>query len=431
MTPPPDLSIESMRPRLEPQGHTAIGEGERVLRPAPTEFPVRHGRARIFASAAQLDPSDWQSALSADAKDWRYQEICEASLKSGFDYRYLVLTDRAGQTVLIQPFFLNDQDITEGLGAGLRAPLLWLRRWFPRFLKMRMLMVGSTGGEGSLGLTIPASDARASDAIDDLLEAVHLYGRENGVAVITFKDFKNAWRETLTAPAAARGFVRMPSFPATVIPLREYKSFDDYLSRRLSKAMRKNLRRKFRADEKPAAPPRLRMEVRHEIADCVDELLPLYQQVFARSQFRFEELTREYFLGLGERMPDRARFFIWRLTDTGRAVAFSSCMVHDGTLYDNYLGLDYAHALDLHLYFVTIRDLIAWGIAERLHTYYSTPLNYDPKLHLRFDLAPLDLYVRHVNGFFNVFFRRIAPLLEPTRYDPFLRRFANFAALNS
>jgi predicted N-acyltransferase len=332
--------------------------------------------------------------------------------------------------VLVQPFFLNDQDITEGLGAGLRAPLLGLRRWFPRFLKMRMLMVGSTGGEGSLGLTIPASDPAAIDALHATLEALLRYGRENGVAVITFKDFKKTWRDFLTVPAAARGFVRMPSFPATVIPLHEYKSFDDFLARRLSKAMRKNLRRKFRADEKSAAPPRLRMEVRHEIADCVDELLPLYQQVFARSQFRFEELTREYFLGLGERQPDRARFFIWRLVDTGQAVAFSSCMVHDGTLYDNYLGLDYAHALDLHLYFVTIRDLISWGIAEGLHTYYSTPLNYEPKLHLRFDLAPLDLYVRHVNGFLNVFFRRIAPLLEPTRYDKFLRRFSNFAELN-
>ncbi len=422
---PPRSSLET--PVLENSASSRRNEGTGI------SFSTIAGhRARIVASAAQLEPADWHRALAGDAKDWRYQEVCEASLRAGFDYRYLVLADRDGRTVLVQPFFLNDQDITEGLGAGLRAPLLWLRRWFPRFLKTRMLMVGSTGGEGSLGLTIPATDPRAGEAIAATLEVLHRYARENGVAVITFKDFKKEWRERLTAPAAARGFVRMPSFPATVIPLREYKSFDDYLSRRLSKAMRKNLRRKFRADEKYAvvASPRLRMEVRTEIADCVDELLPLYQQVFARSKFRFEELTREYFLGLGEQIPDLARFFIWRLADSGRAVAFSSCLVHDGTLYDNYLGLDYAHALDLHLYFVTIRDLIAWGIEQGLHTYYSTPLNYEPKLHLRFDLAPLDLYVRHVNGFFNRFFRRLAPLLEPTRYDKFLRRFPNFAELN-
>jgi hypothetical protein len=110
-------------------------------------------------------------------------------------------------------------------------------------------------------------------------------------------------------------------------------------------------------------------------------------------------------------------------------VAFSIGTVHEGKMYDNYLGLDYAVAFDLHLYFVTIRDLIAWAISQGLCTYYSTPLNYDPKLHLRFDLEPLDLYVRHLSPVANPFFKRIAPLLEPTRYDKLLRRFGNYADL--
>ena len=160
-----------------------------------------------------------------------------------------------------------------------------------------------------------------------------------------------------------------------------------------------------------------------DVSECIDEIYPLYQQVLARSDFRFEELTKEYFCLLGKTMPERARFFIWR--QRGRAVAFSACMVYEGKLYDNYLGLDYAVALDLHLYFITIRDLISWGIGQKLQWYYSTPLNYDPKLHLRFDLAPLDLYVRHVSGWINPFFKRIAPVLEPTRYDKLLRQFGN------
>ena len=167
------------------------------------------------------------------------------------------------------------------------------------------------------------------------------------------------------------------------------------------------------------------MEVLTDVSGCIDEIYPLYQQVLARSNFRFEELTKAYFCLLGKTMPDRARFFVWR--QGGRAVAFSACMVHEGKLYDNYLGLDYSVALDLHLYFVTIRDLISWGIAQKLRWYYSTPLNYDPKLHLRFDLAPMDLYVRHVSGWINPFFKRIAPLLEPTRYDKLLRQFGNHA----
>ena len=149
--------------------------------------------------------------------------------------------------------------------------------------------------------------------------------------------------------------------------------------------------------------------------------------MLSRSAFRFEELTKDYLVGLGRTLPELTRFFVWR--QAGKAVAFSIAAVHDGKFYDNYLGLDYAVALDLHLYFVTIRDLITWAMSQGLKTYYSTPLNYDPKLHLRFDLEPLDLFVRHLNPAFNPFFKRLAPLLEPTRYDKTLRRFGNYAAL--
>ena len=285
---------------------------------------------------------------------------------------------------------------------------------------MKMLMVGCTAGEGGLGVTDPAD----TEAVAALLEALEVYGRRHRAAIITFKDFPRVHRAALDGPARARGFVRMPSFPATVIPLSEYKDFDDYLARRLSHSMRKNLRRKFRpvSDQPPVT-----MEVRTDIADIVDEVHPLYLQVLSRSAFRFEELTKKYLVGLGRTMPEQTRFFVWR--QAGRAVAFSIAAVHDGKFYDNYLGLDYAVALDLHLYFVTIRDLLVWAMSQGLQTYYSTPLNYDPKLHLRFDLEPLDLYVRHLNPVFNPFFKSLAPLLEPTRYDKTLRRFGNYAVL--
>ena len=122
-------------------------------------------------------------------------------------------------------------------------------------------------------------------------------------------------------------------------------------------------------------------------------------------------------------MPDRARFFIWR--QNGKAIAFSVALVHQGTIYDDYLGLDYAVALDLHLYFHTLRDILSWSLRQGLQRYRSSPLNYQPKLHLGCDLFPLDLYVRHTNPLLNQIFRPVLKLLEPTRHDPVLKRFRN------
>ena len=365
-------------------------------------FDLPFGSAQVVTRAALIDSAIWQDCFGTAAKDGRYYQLCETTLaQPNFDYRYLLLRDRTGRVRALQPLFFTDQDLLAGVGEAVRAPVAAIRRKFPRFLTTKMLMAGCTAGEGHLGVADPAD----REAVDGLLEALHLYGRRHRAAIVTFKDFPKEFRPVLTAPAARRGFVRMPSFPATVIALDGFASAEDYFNRRLGKSMRKNLRRKFRPDG-PAQPP-ITMEVHTDVSDVVDEIHPLYLQVLARSSFRFEELTKEYFCELGRRMPDRARFFVWR--QAGRAVAVSLAMVHDGVFHDNYLGLDYGVALDRHLYFVTIRDLLDWAIGQGLHTYYSTPLNYDPKLHLRFALEPLDLYVRHTSGWLNPFFRSDRP----------------------
>ena len=106
-------------------------------------------------------------------------------------------------------------------------------------------------------------------------------------------------------------------------------------------------------------------------------------------------------------------------------MAFALCMVHGDTIHDLNVGLDYAVALDLHLYFVTWRDVVTWAINHGLKRYYTAPLNYDPKLHLRMELAPLDLYARHTSALINPIFKLAIKYLEPTRHDPVIRRFAN------
>jgi hypothetical protein len=149
--------------------------------------------------------------------------------------------------------------------------------------------------------------------------------------------------------------------------------------------------------------------------------------VYHRSPLHFEKLTKEYLRAVGRDMPDKARYFLWRRG--GRIVAFSLCLINDDTVYDEYLGLDYAVALDLHLYHHTFRDIVTWAMAREYKWYVSSALNYDPKLHLKCELAPLDLYVTHTSPLINWFLRRVLRRLEPTRNDKTLRKFPNYADL--
>ncbi len=356
----------------------------------------------MIATRADLDTfPQWHGAFASERKDWRYYEIVNDTLR-GFEFRYLVLNGA------IQPFFLLDQDLAAGAGATLQSVVNAIRKLWPRFLKMRTLMVGCAAGEGHL-------------AVDpqDLAAALPAVARQFKAKLMVMKEYPSRYRAEL---AKLSGFTRVPSMPMTCLNI-DYKNFDDFIARKLSKPTRKNLRRKLRAAI--AAQPPIELQVVEDATPFVEEIYPLYLAVFERSKLHFEKLTKELLSAIGRRMPDKVRFFIWRRA--GKAIAFSLCMLQDETIYDEYLGLDYSVAYDLNLYFYTIRDIINWAIAHGLKWYVSSALNYEPKLHLKSELVPLDLYVAHTSALINAVMKRLLPLLEPTRNDPILHRFPNFS----
>jgi predicted N-acyltransferase len=380
-------------------------------------FP--HGVARVLSLAQVRALEEWKHAFAGKCKDHRYYEIVEESIEPKFEHHYLLLEDQAGKVRAIQPVFFVQQNLVEGIPA-LRAAVTAIRQRFPRFLTMRVLMVGNAAGEGHLSACNPGDEEWIANALRAVLKT---YARQSKASLVVFKDFLAKYRSALRN-LAANGYTRVPSMPMTELQLR-YKDFDHYLST-LGASTRKDLRRKFR---KIAAAPPISVEVVTDLTPYVDEVYPLYLQVHERSPLKFERLTKEFLSHLGRRMPERARFFIWR--QNGKAIAFSIALVHDGTIYDDYLGLDYAVALDLHLYFYTLRDIISWSLAQGLERYRSSPLNYHPKLHLGCDLFPLDLYVMHTTPFLNKIFRHALRFLEPTRHDPVLKRFRNAHELHA
>jgi predicted N-acyltransferase len=239
--------------------------------------------------------------------------------------------------------------------------------------------------------------------------------------MVVLKEFPSTYRRQLQS-FAQNGYARIPSLPMTRLNI-DYANFEDYMTKALSKVTRKGLRRKFKA----TADAKIELLVVEDVTPYIDEVHALYMNVYNRSNQHFEKLTKEYLCRLGREMPDKTRFFIWRMD--GRIIAFSLCMLQGDSIYDEYLGLDYSVALDLHLYFHTLRDIVEWAIQNGYKWYCSSALNYDPKLHLKSELAPLDLYVTFTSGLVNFVLKRFLPWMEPTRGDKVLKQFRNYAAL--
>ena len=382
--------------------------------PRANRILVPEGSLTVVQLPELQNYDTWRQALQRKCKDHRYYEIVEETLECGFEHHYLLLDDASGNVRAIQPVFFVRQNLVEGVPGKLRSIVDGIRNVFPRFLTMRVLMVGCGAGTGDLGACEEKDELWVANALQATLRT---YARRNKASLVVFKDFPANYRSALET-LVSNAYARIPSMPMTRLAL-PYANWDEYFGT-LSKATRKDLRRKFRKAERT---PKIDMEVVNDVASLIDEIYPLYLAVHERSPLKFETLTKDYFRAVAQRMPDRARFFIWR--QNGKIVAFSFCVVCGDAIYDECIGLDYSVALDLHLYFYTLRDIISWALQQGLKYYYSNPLNYEPKLHLDCELVPLDLYVMHTNPLLNPIFRRMIKYLGPTRHDPVLRQFPN------
>src|SRR5690242_9482601 len=75
------------------------------------------------------------STFADQRKDYRYYEILDDTLRGPFEYRYFAILENNGRVRAIQPFFIVDQDLLEGLGVERTHWISLIRQFYPRFLK--------------------------------------------------------------------------------------------------------------------------------------------------------------------------------------------------------------------------------------------------------------------------------------------------------
>jgi len=229
----------------------------------------------------------WTSTFADQRKDYRYYEILDDTLRGDFEYRYFAIVDNDGRVRAIQPFFLVDQDILEGLGVERIRWISLIRRFYPRFLKLRTLMVGCSAGEAHLAAT---ENLPVDTVAETLSNGIIKQAKSLNAQLIVLKEFPARYRGVLHC-FLKRGFARAPSMPMTMLDIG-YDSLDAYMMKALRSSTRKKLRRNLDAT---AGVSDIRMSVTDDAASFVDEIYPLYLQVFERSKMHFEKLTKDFF----------------------------------------------------------------------------------------------------------------------------------------
>src|SRR5213592_2934651 len=184
-------------------------------------MPHRHrvqfdeGVAKVLQLRELQNCEAWKRALQNNCKDHRYYEIVEETLDCGFEHYYLVLETRSGEATAIQPVFFVRQNLVEGVPGKIRSILDRVRKIFPRFLTMRVLMVGCGAGTGDLGACDEKDQAWIANALQTSLQT---YARQNKASLVVLKDFPAAYRPALET-LRFNDYARIPSMPMTRLPL--------------------------------------------------------------------------------------------------------------------------------------------------------------------------------------------------------------------
>src|SRR5260370_30192969 len=239
-----------------------------------TTIPIPNGIAKIVSRTELLNCDAWQRAFQDKCKDHRYYEIVDETLEGNFEHRYVFLEDRSGTVRAVQPVFFVRQNLVEGVPGQILSVVDFIRKTFPRFLTMRVLMVGCAAGAGDMGACDEKDEPWAAKALHASLGT---YARQNRASLIVLKDFPAKYRSALE-PFRSNGYVRIPSMPMTRLSLR-YRDWDEYFHT-LSNATRKDLRRKFSKAERA---PKIDIETVSDITPYIAEIYPLYLQLHDRS----------------------------------------------------------------------------------------------------------------------------------------------------
>ena len=364
---------------------------------------------RVEASLRAVDRARWEALERPDPLEgYDYLLAVEDAGLPGFAWRYVLVED-AGELVAAAPVFLTDYALETTLVGPAKALLEGVRRAWPRAFKLRLAGLGSpcTGSPG-LGLSPKLGAAERPAVLARLIAAFEAEARANRCGLFALKDVAEPEQALFKAAARPKGYRPMASLPIAALPI-DFPDLDAYFAG-LSYTARKDMRRKLRVL------PKLRIEIRENVADVAERLLAFYAATRARADMAFEELTAAYFAGVPRAMPGRA---FWVLYWEGETLVGGNLLLQDeATLLDKYILMDAERGRALNLYFVSWFTNVRLCLERGVKLYQPGQAAYENKLRLGCRLTRTAIWFRHRNPLVNGVMQLFSPLFAADTAPP-------------
>lgn len=347
----------------------------------------------VYTSVDQIDRSQWDNLRDPYhlLTNPNYLKAIEESQVLDCQYHYFEF-HQDQDLICSMAGYLLDTDIADLSKGFFRQVIRAICKVFPGFLQYRTLEIGSPI---TLGLTISMKPGIDKNQLTDIFNCLKSFANERSVRLILVRDFRGPL-VNLEEVLSASGFALIQSVPAVDMNIA-WKTFDEYLADFRSKH-RNNIKRNMKRKEKLGI--RTVLSNQAEVLDHVPEYERLSNNVVEQSsELPREHVGQAYHLSMYRHFHQNSLWLQYFHED--RLAAYLHLIVYGGTLYAQYIGMDYQVSRQGMLYFNVAYDLVRYAIENGLRHIEAGATAYCTKAAAGFSIHPQRIYILHKNPFFH------------------------------
>ena len=352
-------------------------------------------RAQVYESiddigAAQLAPLDTGLDFS-----FGLLRAMERSLWGELHVRYLTVEDD-GTVVAFTPVYAGSNlNFNALLPKAIQTGYEALVNGAGMAMATRVAVVGCLISDRGWIPMHPALADRAT-ALQLMLRELDVVAKKHHAQLAMLKDIHRDFPESDRAVMRRAGYTEGFSLP-TIRINTAYVSFEEYLTKQLSKNGRKHARKQFHKAEGTYA-----LRVVEDFEEMIPRVFPLHRAVFLKAKYQFEELPPRFFVECARTKAPRTELVVCERND-GHIAGSLMIFYNEREQQNKRIGIDYDLPDSGLIYNLLNYTGIQRAIERGIATLWLGQSSYVPKTRLGGTLEDQYLYIKAYD-----------PLLKPT-----------------
>jgi len=307
--------------------------------------------------------------------------LLQESGVDGFELLSIVVL-KNDAPILFLPMFETRLDLSSFVKGWIKTALKAAGRLIPSVFHPRILGVGMVEGEWSeIGIDPSIDEETLDRAIEMALCALQTLAAERNSDIMAFYNFNQYSR---LPEAIFKKFNRV-KFRSCARLRIDFTSVEEYLSR-LSKAARKDLRRKMRVA------PDVRVVRSRTVSPFLDRIYALYLETVARGPMALGRHNRLFFEKICQRIPG-AEYTLYFVLE--ELVAFNLLVVKQEAMVDQFFCMDYEVGRKYNLYVLSWLENVRTCVERKIPLFYAGQGTEKAKAHLGATFIPSFILFKH------------------------------------